>query len=392
MSWVKIDDGMPDHRKWASLEANPREWAECMAVWVAVACYAARTLSDGYAETARIERLTPLGKLAIKRCDAMVEASLMVKEDSGYRIHDWTDYNPAAQATRALRQAEAKRKAEKRGSKKQGTYDECPPRTDSGQDAGQSPDGGPDKARTSGRSPPRSPGTPRARVSRPDPTPSPDPLRGSDERSPALPGSEPELLEDQSPHDETTPDSWPTDTDSETDEPSLETQLRRGYQRRYQRETGEAWMVHARAHEPVQRVAAWARLQADPEAAIERFLDGAFADPVRASGTTDTRWRDERWPWSWLAQDPNLTCSRTKLAQRPAVNARGSSDASPAAKPPHGRPALTETEACAYERQRERARGTRTTPATKAAELTALEGAKAKGWDADADERSGWTP
>lgn len=112
MTWVKIDDGMPSHRKWALLEGDPREWAECMAVWVAVACYAAQTVSDGFVEDTRIARLTPLGSRARQRCDDLVRVGLMEREEGGYRLHDWLHYQPSS--SDVTRDREAARVRQKR--------------------------------------------------------------------------------------------------------------------------------------------------------------------------------------------------------------------------------------------------------------------------------------
>lgn len=371
MSWVKIDDGMPDHRKWASLEASPRAWADCMAVWVAVACYAARTLSDGYADTARIVRLTPLGKGAIKACDALVEAGLMVKEGAGYRIHDWTKYNPPAAKIVADREAEAARKAEKRGSKKQGTYEECPPRTE-GRTSDRTPRRTQERTaeQTETRTPERTPDTPRARNSRPLPTPPQETLRVSG-------------AHEVSDLDEPIGGRWPTDLD-EPVEVSEESLLRVGYQRRYEREVGDAWMRHARDDEHVKRAAAWARTQPDPKAAVERFLDGAFTDVPRRDGQPDS-WRTQRWPWRWIAEDPGRTAARIEHA---AAAAKATSGAEAYAK----RPELEQREAVAYERAVHRLKG-EWAPERKPWEAEYLARAIAKGWDPEADLRAeGWTP
>lgn len=120
MTWLRIDDGMVDHRKWAALEEDPRAWSECLAVWLALASYCARVSSDGYVEDARIGRLTPLGARARQRCDDLVRVGLMEREPSGYRFHDWLDYQPsAADVTRdreaaRLRQRRARDEARSR--------------------------------------------------------------------------------------------------------------------------------------------------------------------------------------------------------------------------------------------------------------------------------------
>ena len=120
MTWLRIDDGMVDHRKWAALEEDPRAWSECLAVWLALASYCARVSSDGFVEDARIGRLTPLGAKARQRCDDLVRVGLMEREPGGYRFHDWLDYQPsAADVTRdreaaRLRQRRARDEARSR--------------------------------------------------------------------------------------------------------------------------------------------------------------------------------------------------------------------------------------------------------------------------------------
>lgn len=120
MTWLRIDDGMVDHRKWAALEEDPRTWSECLAVWMALASYCARVSSDGFVEDARIGRLTPLGARARQRCDDLVRVGLMEREEGGYRFHDWLDYQPsAADVTRdreaaRIRQKRAREEARSR--------------------------------------------------------------------------------------------------------------------------------------------------------------------------------------------------------------------------------------------------------------------------------------
>lgn len=112
MTWLRIDDGMVDHRKWAALESDPRTWSECLAVWVALASYCARVSSDGFVEDARLSRLTPLGAKARGRCDDLVRVGLMVREEGGFRFHGWLEYQPSA--AEVTRDREAARERQRR--------------------------------------------------------------------------------------------------------------------------------------------------------------------------------------------------------------------------------------------------------------------------------------
>jgi hypothetical protein len=118
MTWLRIDDGMVDHRKWAALEGDPRTWAECLAVWVALGCYCARVSSDGFVEDARVARLTPLGAKARQRCDDLVRVGLMVREEGGYRFHGWLEYQPSAADVTRDREAARERQRKARDAAK----------------------------------------------------------------------------------------------------------------------------------------------------------------------------------------------------------------------------------------------------------------------------------
>lgn len=112
MTWLRIDDGMVDHRKWSALEGDPRTWAECLAVWVALASYCARVSSDGFVEDTRIPRLTPLGARARQRCDDLARVGLLDREEGGFRFHDWLEYQPSA--AEVTRDREAARERQRR--------------------------------------------------------------------------------------------------------------------------------------------------------------------------------------------------------------------------------------------------------------------------------------
>ena len=94
MSWHYVDDAFPEHPKWIELEANPRLWSECMALWLAAGCYCRRQSSEGFVPSTRLTRLTPLpAKRAEAAAEALVRVGLWVACEGGYRFHDWEDYD-----------------------------------------------------------------------------------------------------------------------------------------------------------------------------------------------------------------------------------------------------------------------------------------------------------
>lgn len=110
MTWFKVDDGFTEHPKLRALEANPREWAEAMAVWLAAGAYCARNLTDGFVDSGRLARATPLGRRALSVADRLVACGLWECVDGGYRFHDWADWQP----TKAEILADRARKTEQR--------------------------------------------------------------------------------------------------------------------------------------------------------------------------------------------------------------------------------------------------------------------------------------
>lgn len=113
MSWGKIDDRLPEHPKWMELErkVSPRVWANALATWVVVLCYANRNETDGEIESTLLARISPIGRDALAAADALVDVRLMEKTEHGYRLHDFTEYNPSKAKKVADRKADANRKS-----------------------------------------------------------------------------------------------------------------------------------------------------------------------------------------------------------------------------------------------------------------------------------------
>lgn len=125
MAWVKLDDAFLDHPKF--IEAGPL--AGYMAI-TAIA-WSNRNLMDGFIPQRQVPRLVNLegfahrmwnGELSGGGEDAkaevlaneLVDAGLWEKVDGGYRIHDYHDYQPSAEAVRAERRKSAERKRQSR--------------------------------------------------------------------------------------------------------------------------------------------------------------------------------------------------------------------------------------------------------------------------------------
>ena len=99
MTWVKIDDGMPEHPDILALSASAR-WA-----LVAGLCYANRALTDGF-----IPEVITATLGTKKDVSELVKSGKWERVAGGYAIHDYLDYQPSRQEVLAKRQAAKERK------------------------------------------------------------------------------------------------------------------------------------------------------------------------------------------------------------------------------------------------------------------------------------------
>lgn len=88
MSWIRIDDNAPSHRKLLKVPPAAR-W-----LWVCGLAYCQRLKTDGHVPletlaTFAIEKPKPLA-------DALVAVGLWHAEPTGYRVHDYLDFNASA--------------------------------------------------------------------------------------------------------------------------------------------------------------------------------------------------------------------------------------------------------------------------------------------------------
>lgn len=108
MSWVKLDDNFPGHRK--VLAAGP------VAAWLHIEglCYCAQQKTDGAILDAALSKLTQFSKpKAAKLAARLVEVGLWERNGAGYAIHDYLDYNPSKKSLEERR--EMKRRAGQAG-------------------------------------------------------------------------------------------------------------------------------------------------------------------------------------------------------------------------------------------------------------------------------------
>lgn len=85
MAWLRVDDGMPEHRKVLGLPRKDR-WT-----WLELLCYVARQNNGGHVP----EGITDVLKFVTpKFVNACLEAGLLDREnDGGFCVHDWDIYN-----------------------------------------------------------------------------------------------------------------------------------------------------------------------------------------------------------------------------------------------------------------------------------------------------------
>ena len=94
MSWVKLDDAMPDHLKIAPLSDA------AFRAYVTSICYAARALSDGFVPMKKAKEFAGRGRILQELAPLLWEPV-----DGGFMIHDYLQYNPPREQVLAEREA-----------------------------------------------------------------------------------------------------------------------------------------------------------------------------------------------------------------------------------------------------------------------------------------------
>ncbi|WP_019548436.1 hypothetical protein [Streptomyces sulphureus] len=118
MPWARFDDRFPSHRKVRLLSDA------AFRLYVSAICWSAENLTDGVITTREL-RLVSDVKSARKRAEELVESGLWeVVPETGWRIHDYHEYQPTTAQVQADRKAKTARQQRWR-EKKKGT--EAPP-------------------------------------------------------------------------------------------------------------------------------------------------------------------------------------------------------------------------------------------------------------------------
>lgn len=95
MSWVKLDDGFPDHRKQLAAGA-----AACW-LWACGLAYCNRQKTrDGFIPNAKVTLLYPLRDTS-KLSTRLVEVGLWDRVEGGFKVHDYHDYQPSSDSDQA---------------------------------------------------------------------------------------------------------------------------------------------------------------------------------------------------------------------------------------------------------------------------------------------------
>jgi hypothetical protein len=108
MAWLRIDDRMRTHPKVA--KAGPAAaW-----LWLCGICYCREHLTDGLIPAEAVPTLAMNLPGAKKHAARLVEVGLWELDPSGYRVHDFLDWNPAKSEVLADRNRERDKKRHQR--------------------------------------------------------------------------------------------------------------------------------------------------------------------------------------------------------------------------------------------------------------------------------------
>lgn len=112
MTWFRVDDKFPTHRKVLSLPRGPRRLA-AVGAWTLAGAWVSGSSHDGVVPSYVLDDLGIPPKVAVD----LVTAGLWEATDDGYLVHDYPDYNPSKEQVDRDRAAAAER--QRRGREKQ---------------------------------------------------------------------------------------------------------------------------------------------------------------------------------------------------------------------------------------------------------------------------------
>jgi hypothetical protein len=109
MTWFRVDDRLPDHRK------TRKAGTAAMGLWVLAGAWSSGHLTDGW-----VPRAVALRYGNARLAERLVTAELWVvgelDGEPGWWFHEWTDHQPTREQVQRRRKADAKRQAKRRGN------------------------------------------------------------------------------------------------------------------------------------------------------------------------------------------------------------------------------------------------------------------------------------
>ena len=112
LPWIRLDTALPDHPKILALVDGHKEGRASAFVHICAMAYAGRHGTDGFIPREALSRINGRSSDADRLC----EAGLWHKEDGGWTINGWTEYQ-ASDASTQERSERAKKAAAARWGK-----------------------------------------------------------------------------------------------------------------------------------------------------------------------------------------------------------------------------------------------------------------------------------
>jgi len=116
--WVKVDDGLPEHRKVVEAGRHLGSYGagRVVAIWTVGMCYCNRNLTDGFIAEHVVRTWTLYDRRPLDVLEVMSlampngDAGLIHKVTGGYQFHDYLHYQPSAAGVKEKRERDRKRK------------------------------------------------------------------------------------------------------------------------------------------------------------------------------------------------------------------------------------------------------------------------------------------
>jgi hypothetical protein len=111
---VKLDDDFFENPKTGPLSKGAK------LLYLAGLTYCAKRLTDGQIDARGVKVVRALAEAGVKAVTELEASGRWEKNGSGYIVHDWLDYNPAAAKVLAQRQAARERMSRTRSDERFG--------------------------------------------------------------------------------------------------------------------------------------------------------------------------------------------------------------------------------------------------------------------------------